>query len=66
MPRVILPNKTHSYLTDSILHSCNGIQYTSYTYRDRLTVMDLTQRMSLKRNCVYNARIESSCTMKTG
>ncbi len=42
-----------------IMHSDQGIHYTSKSYRDLLAKWEITQSMSRKGNCLDNAPIES-------
>lgn len=46
-------------LKGALIHSDQGLQYTSYLYQHHIREMDLIQSMSRKGNCLDNAPVES-------
>lgn len=46
-------------LKGALIHSDQGLQYTSHIYQHRVRKMDLIQSMSRKGNCLDNAPVES-------
>lgn len=49
----------HGFKTDAIIHSDQGVHYTSHAYHDKVLEMGLVQSMSRRGNCHDNACIES-------
>lgn len=51
--------EAHGFEKEALLHSDQGIQFTSHSYQGLLKKMTLTQSMSRRGNCWDNAPIES-------
>ena len=45
--------------SDCLIHSDQGVHYTSHDYREKVIQMDLKQSMSRRGNCWDNAPMES-------
>ena len=45
--------------TNALIHSDQGFHYTNPEYIEKVTVLEMTQSMSRKGNCIDNAPIES-------